>query len=103
MGARPRFRLGINAIIATMFLIACAVVVGALFMGWQIGWIRVQAREGLVTIQVEGVRSTSIQQAVITIKNVGNVKVSLLTVSIEIEKNGGGIVFEVYPEVSAKP
>ncbi len=96
MGARPK--LGISPIIATIFLIFSAVLVGALFLGWQVGWFKVQAREGLVAVQVESVSSSNIQQVVIIVKNVGNVKVTLLGIDVGIDKNDGTLAFEVYPE-----
>jgi len=82
---RVRKVLGLNPIIATVFLIISAVVIGAMFLGCQMGWFKTSSRIADVAVTAEIVKSSSSQQMIINVKNIGNVKLRLKEVRIESE------------------
>ncbi len=75
-------RLGLNPIIATVFLIIAAVVVGAMFLGWQMGWFKSTARTADVAVTADIVSASGSQKVIVTIKNIGTVKVTIDSVKV---------------------
>ena len=94
-----KYNLGLNPIIATVFLIISTVLVGALFVGWQMGWIRIQSQEGMISIQTVESTSSSTQVLTINIKNVSSIRVSLISLEVEINDlpNKTEVTYEVMP------
>lgn len=76
-------RRGISPIIATLFLIASAVIVGIAFISWSQGWFTTSART--VELQISGdiVRSSSSAQMNLQIKNVGTSSVTIQKIEVE--------------------
>ena len=74
----------INPIIAALFLIAAAVIVGVAYIGWSQTWFASTSRT--VDLQVTGeiVRTSSSAQLNLQIKNVGTVKLNITKIVIEV-------------------
>ena len=96
-------RLAINPIIATVFLIMASVIVGAMFLGWQMGWFKSTARTVDIAVTAEIVYGSESQLAIITIKNIGTVKLTIDEIKVghdneaqmELVKSGSVIESEV--------
>jgi len=76
-----RSRRGISPVLATLILIVIAVVAGLVVYGWIMGWIGAQRRRAAVALAVSVIRTNSTSYTV-EIRNVGSVKVTLLSVTI---------------------
>ncbi len=95
--------LGLNPIIATVFLIIAAVVVGAMFLGWQMGWFKSTARTADISVTAEIIKSSSGDQMVITVKNVGTVKVYLVGLKIPDDSGPDGASLATSDLLSQQP
>jgi len=75
----------INPVIATLFLVIAAVIVGVAVIGWTQGWFTSTARTVDLQITGEIVRTSTASQLNLQIKNVGTVKVRIQKISVETE------------------
>jgi len=69
-------------------------ILGALTIAWQTGWIKITSRNADVAVTAEVVRSSSKDQLVIKVKNVGTVELILRDISIEAEEGASFSITE---------
>jgi len=77
-------RRGISPIIAVLFLIVGAVMMGVLFITWQRTWVQSAARSADIQIAAEILRASQAAQVNIEIKNVGTVVIVVEKIEITV-------------------
>ena len=75
-------RRAINPIIATLFLIIGAAIIGVAFIGWQQNWFSATARSADVQVVGEILLASGSQQLNLQIKNVGTVKINITKIEV---------------------